>query len=773
MAFAGIAFLAGILFALQQTALSEPEFLAGLVLAAAALFFYRLTRPVAFVLLGFTWATLFAHWQLQHTLPIALEGETITVVGRVAGLPEENARRVRFLFDIERIQHGETHYVNPLRTRISWYRSPQTVSVGERWQLTVRLKRPHGFSNPGGFDYERWLFKHGIRATGYVVPAAVNQQLGSAGSVYPIQQLRQYVAEHIARSAAGLKNQATLRALAIGDRSQISRSDWRSLVETGTNHLFAISGLHIGLIAVLAYGLARRFWLWSPLMQTHLSRQQFSCCTAIAVALAYAALAGFALPTQRALLMLLVPAIALLTSRKIPAGSGFFAALLLVLFFDPMAPLSPGFWLSFGAVGIILLRLAGRVGRSHWLDRMIWLQLALAVGLSPLLLIHFAQVPLASALANVIAVPWVSVVVVPLTLLGTAASLFSATLGAWVFYLSDASIGVFWFVLRHMAASDWLPVVSLSVSTVTLMLIVIAAVLLLLPRFSRVRVLALFLSLPLLFADHPVVRPGDLRIAVLDVGQGLSVIVKTARHAMVYDTGKRFSETFDAGDAVVVPALRSYGIGCIDTLIVSHTDLDHRGGLVSIQRQLPVDRLLSSNPIAIGGDAELCRTGQSWRWDGIQFDILSPAADTDLHGSNNRSCVLRISAKGMSVLLPGDIEQEAESALLAENVVRADILVAPRHGSATSSTQAFIDAVKPRHVVYPVGYRNQFGFPKAEVQKRYRAAGTKEWRSDQHGAVVFDWSSATSTWSVYAYRNENKRFWHSDAIGSAFTRGTE
>jgi len=773
MVFAGIAFLAGVLLA--QSVPQLPGFgpTAAIAACGTILFTTRPLRLPALVAVGFAWTVFCAQWQLAEQLPAALEGERITVTGYVADLPESNARRVRFLFAIDTVEIDGEPVDMPLRVRLSWYGNHLPMVVGDHWRFEVRLKRPHGFSNPGGFDYEGWLFQKGIRATGYVLRKGDRMRLKTGGYRYINGRFRQYTGEKIDAAATGVTHLGTLRALAIGDRSGIDREGWRRLTGTGTNHLFAISGLHIGLISVLVYFLAARCWRVSRVICSRVSRQIFACGFAILGASFYAMMAGFALPTQRALIMLLVPAFAIMSRRRVPPLAGIGAALLLVLIFDPFSTLSPGFWLSFGAVGIIIFRLAGRVAQPGWLGKTITLQIAIAIGLSPFLLALFGQLPTASAIANLLAVPWVSLTVVPLTLLGVLFSFTGELVAGWCFQLADLAIGIFWHFLAAIESSELFPVVSLASTPAAVVFAGGGVALLLLPRGSGLRVLSVLLLLPLLTPAERGLSPGDLKVTVFDVGQGLSVLVETAGKALIYDTGTRFSASFNAGDAVIVPALKYLGVPGIDKLIISHSDLDHRGGLQALVRNVPVKEILSSDPGAIAVKSTACYGGQRWQWDEVQFDVLHPTDRFGHASTNNRSCVLRITTGGTSVLLPGDIELAAERELLSMDELRADILLVPHHGSNTSSTQEFVDLIRPEHAVFSVGYRNSFGFPKTAVERRYARAGATSWRTDRDGAIVFQWSADAGKWSAYSYRNKFARFWNDNPQRAAFTTAAE
>jgi competence protein ComEC len=725
--------------------------------------------------IGFFAASLVAQQMLAGALPVELEGEDMVVEGLVASLPEHQGRRLRFKFEPQTLQWQGEAQALPGKLLLSWYprkgREIPSVHVGERWRLQVRLKRPHGFSNPGGFDYEAWLFQQGIRAKGYVRYAnnsrhntvTLNQRLAPAGHAYWADQLRESLRSRLLTTLADHPLRGIVLALAIGDRQQISPAQWDVLRRTGTNHLVAISGLHVGLVAGFAFFLMRRLWRCSARAVTRWPAAKAGAVAGLCASVVYAMLAGFSVPTQRALVMVTVVMLAIIVQRQTRASSLLALALLLVLLVDPLAVMAAGFWLSFGAVAVIVYGMSGRLAmRSVWWrwGRVQWL---VAIGLFPTLLLFFQQSSIVAPLANLLAVPWVSAVTVPLTLLASIILWLVPGAGDWLLGLAMLSLDVLWQWLdllaqwpqaawRQMAPPLWALPVAL-----------IGIVWLLAPRGVPGRWVGIAGLLPLLFVSPALIPTGEVRFTLLDVGQGLAAVVQTQNHVLVFDTGPRFSSGFNTGEAVVAPFLRSQGRGLIDTLVVSHGDNDHIGGVAGLRAEMPVVQTLSSVPQRIEG-AELCQAGQRWQWDGVTFAVLNPDNTIRVAGGrkdNNHSCVLRVQAGEHSLLLTGDIERAAERMLARSSQIAADVLVVPHHGSLTSSSPGFVSAVSPQLALFPVGYRNRYGFPKADVVQRYAEREVRMLDTAQHGAIEIRLGGEAGLVTISTHRQQAARYWHS------------
>jgi len=692
-------------------------------------------RIPAIAAAGFLWFWWNASQVLALQLPIELEGDDILVQGLITDIPTRSSGdKVRFRFAIHRYRAADQWLELDLPVRLSWYREVPELHPGERWQLLVRLKRPRGFANPGGFDYERWLFAQGIRATGYVRRSNDNQRLARTGEAW-VQRYREFLSNRIGVFAGDTPATGLLQALAVGERSGISEAQWEVLRRTGTAHLMAISGLHVGLVAGLAFLVCRKTWERLGNKERWPAPAVAAVC-AIVTAGVYALLAGFQVPAQRALIMVAIWMLSILFGGKPSAWRVWSLAMWTVLLVNPLSVLSAGFWLSFGAVAWILYLTGGRHGVLPRWRRVIGMQIGLIVGLTPLLWLWFNQISVTAPLANLVAIPAVSCLVVPLVLLGTLCTPLVPAIAQWTLQLAGYALTAVWWLLEWLAA---LPGGLLHVPAVPLLLhaaVAVGLVLWLAPRALPSRSLGLALLLPV-FCTIPE-RPGDgaVWLTLLDVGQGLAAVVETRKHRLLYDAGPAFRHGLNTGNAVVVPYLVSRGYHHIDRLVISHGDNDHSGGGHAVFRQVDVGRIQAGEPEQLlWARSTRCQAGDRWVWDEVVFEYLAPSAGGE---GNNASCVLRVeTADGQVVLLPGDIEVAVEQHLVEtqREKLAADVLVAPHHGSRTSSSQVFVDAVRPRLVLFPVGYGNRFGFPKAEIAERYHRAGAVLLDSASAGAI--------------------------------------
>ncbi len=718
---AALAFFLGVLLVHGLPVPPGPWLLPCLPLSLAAASRWPALASVAWFVAGALWTAMAAQRFLAQAPPPALDGEHAVVEGRVRGLPEAGDGRLRFELDVDRLRSARREWPVHPRLRIDWYGAPALAPApGERWRLTVRLRRARGLANPGGGDFEAWLVGRRIHATGVVLPASSNARL-SLPARADLDRIRGTLVARMHAAIGAHPRAGIVVALATGDASAIGDRDWELLRRTGTTHLVSISGLHVGLAAAFAFVLLRFAWSRAAGLALRVPSPRIAAVGAMVAAAGYAALAGWAVPTQRALVLTLVAMAGLVLARPVPAGPLFGAALLAVLVVDPFAPLAIGFWLSFAAAGLIVFAGAGRAPRGPRWRRALAVQGAIAIGLAPLLLVFFGQNPLLGPLANLIAVPWVSFAVVPAVLLGAGLVVLAPAAGVGPLALAAVLLDWLWVPLGWLAqqpAAVWNhgatgPLVAIPALA--------GVAFLLLPRGLPGRWCGIVWLLPLAFPVLERPAHGTFMLTVLDVGQGLSAVVETRWHALLFDAGPRHPGGFDAGARVVLPYLRRRALRALDAAIVSHGDLDHAGGWPAVGAAMPVAALLSSAPLA--GSAP-CARGHRWRWDGVEFEILHPAAGSGGR-DNDRSCVLRVAGAGGSALLTGDVEASAERDLVARGLAPADVLVAPHHGSRTSSSAAFVAAVAPRHVLIPAGWRNRFGFPHPEVLARYRARGSE------------------------------------------------
>jgi competence protein ComEC len=695
-----------------------------------------------------------AGWILDDALPRELEGQDLVIAGHIADIPQETGFGARFLFDVESAWRADTPVTIPARISLSGRPQGTTPRAGERWRLAVRLTRPHGFQNSGGFDYEGYLFRNRIRARGYVRDwVAV---LPDPSGRYAIDRVRERIGERIRAALDDSPQAGIVEALANGHARGIQPGQWDVLRATGTLHLVAISGLHISLIGGIAFFIARFLWSLPGYTVLRLPAPVAGAIGALLAATAYAALAGFVVPAQRALIMLAVAMLGVLLRRRYLPSELLAAALLAVLVFDPLAVMASGFWLSFAAVAVILF-VAHDPARPLW-RRVGFIQVAIALGLAPLTLWMFQQVSLTGPLANLLAIPVFDFAVVPLVLAGIVSlGLGIETFTVWLFQAAAWLLDQLWPALEWLAQLSWSQWWQPPPGVVALGCAAVGLLILFAPRGWPARWVGVVWLLPLVAVEPNTLASGEVRFTVLDVGQGLAAVVRTANHTLVYDTGPRFSASFDTGESVVAPYLRQAGVRQIDALVISHGDNDHAGGADSVRQAMTVSRLLSSVP-ALEGIAEPCTEGARWQWDGVEFELFNPPPGvTSSH--NNASCVLRVRGPHGAILLPGDIEAKAEKRLVSRygDGLRADVLVAPHHGSKTSSSPAFIAAVRPRHVIYAAGYRSRHGHPHAQVTERYDRHVARSHASPERGAVEFELTERGIFWS--AWREREHRYW--------------
>jgi competence protein ComEC len=787
-----LAFALGVVVLQMQPSLPEPYL--ALCIPLFMLSWYLLagrTRYAVAVLAlaagscGFFYAAWRAELRLADALPPAWEGRDVRLVGVIDELPQSTDRGTRFAFAVESVIPPEASV--PSRVSLAWYSSvavgaasvdEPVLHAGERWSVAVRLKRPHGTVNPHGFDVEAWLLVNNLRATGYVRNDDANRRLDAfAGRAEDhVAHAREAIRDRILRALENRPYAGVIAALAIGDERAIPSAQWLLFNRTGIGHLISISGLHVTFFATLIGALV--FWAWKRrhALTLRLPARKAAAIAGVVAAFGYVLLAGFAVPAQRTLYMLTVAAIGLWLARPGTASVVWLWALAVVLAYDPWACLTPGFWLSFGAVGLLLYTGVGRMGPIATWRAAVRAQAAITLGLVPLMLVLFQQVSIVSPLANAVAIPVVTFIVVPLTLASIALPwdgllLIAHQVFAWLSLLLEILSGLPAAVWQQHAPPLW-----------TALAGAIGVLWLLAPRGIPARMLGLAWLAPLFIVVPQPPVPGAFRVTVLDVGQGLAVLVQTHAHALLYDTGPRYNDTADAGNRIIAPMLRATGIRALDALVVSHQDSDHSGGALSLLQTVPVGWLVSSLPEqnaivgaqrARGASVGRCLAGARWIWDGVEFATLYPFDATYLEPrikTNDLSCVLRVSGAGGSMLLTGDIEARAESAMLARDatLLRSDLLIVPHHGSRTSSTPAFITAAHPAVAVYTPGYRNRFGHPRPEIVARYAAAGIRSYRTDYDGALIFTFGDGGSL-TPSLERERERRYWRDPPVHAALT----
>ncbi|MDO8456318.1 MAG: DNA internalization-related competence protein ComEC/Rec2 [Burkholderiaceae bacterium] len=761
-----------------------------------------------------------------QTLSPALEGRDVQVVGIVAAMPQESESGLRFRLEVESASlliHQTTGEADariklPPLIDLSWYggvfnsansansvnngmsgqlfelqRPPAHLLPGERWQMTVRLKAPHGNSNPSGFDYELYLWEQGVQATGYVRAGAHDTPPVRLGDTWqhPVERLRLHVRDaifatlststHSDALEAGEQKSRTrdagvVAALVTGDQHAIDRADWDVFRATGVAHLMSISGLHI---TMFAWGSALLVgWLWrrSERLCLAFPAPQAALIGGVLLATLYAVFSGWGVPSQRTIWMLATVSFLRLMGKRWPWPTVWLLACAVVVAFDPWALLQAGFWLSFVAVGVLFatdlskqpaLAQQGRAnGTASLWNRFktgLWQstreQWVITAALSPLTLLLFGQISVVGLLANAVAIPWVTLVVTPLSMLGTVY--------APLWRLAAGAMHLLSIYLGYLAK---LPFATISVATPALFISamgVIGGLLLVMPWPWRLRVLGLPLLLPVVLWQAPRPEMGQFELLAADIGQGNAVVVRTKGHTLVYDAGPRFSMESDAGHRVLVPLLRSMG-ETVDTVMLSHRDIDHSGGIKSVLTMHPSATFISSiedtHALQVTHPATRCIAGQRWAWDGVNFLVLHPSAEDyqTPQKSNAMSCVLRISTHQNSAILAGDLEQAQEARLVEEQLTRgiilqSDVLLVPHHGSKTSSSGAFLDVIKPSLAIVQAGYRSRFGHPAPLVMGRYHERNIQTIDSAHCGAA--SWSSASPR-QIRCQRQDALRYWH-------------
>lgn len=720
MTIALFAFAAGVLCLHQFSRLPAPVVLWLLTFLGFGLFWHRSRLPAAFCL-GLAWAGLSGQSALAQRLPTALEGEDLVVEGELLSVQRDDGF-TRLVLRAPRVPSHSSW--RPRHIRLSWYGKQQQLVPGDHWRLQVRLKQPNGLMNPAGFDYERWLFAQGVDAVGYVHKPESAHRVGSG---WNLNRSRERAAAAIAAYLDGRDARGVIVALAVGERRWISDAQWDILRVTGTAHLVAISGLHIGLVALLCGFLAMRSWRLSATACCMFPARLAAVAAGVLAAIIYALLAGFTLPTQRALIMLLVPALALIARRRIRGWHGFGVALAGVLLWDPFAPLGGGFWLSFGAVGLLI---GAGLDRSQpgWLHGAVRAQIVASFGLLGISALWLQTTAWISPLANAIAIPLVGLLVVPLTLLG-AAMLAVAPDAALLLDLAE------WLMSWIMQGLEWLamhapPSDALAMPLWAIVLALLAGVLLMMPRGLGVHWLTVPLLIPLA-VSAPGRDPKNelLRLTMLDVGAGSAIVLEAGGEVALYNAGPA-SGGFDSGEQVLLPYLRSRGHQSIRWLFVSQAARSQAGGAGALVRNVDIDAARVGEPVVELGERPACVVGERIRWQGLDIEFLWPPRQPG-------PCVLRVHVAGVHLLLAGELSVSAEKALLRQygERLKSEAVIVPRQGHRHSSSAPFVRALSPEYALVSTSYRNRYGYPHSETVDRYRAAGAELLTTAEAGAI--------------------------------------
>ncbi len=759
-----LAFLAGNLWLQCQPVLSLvyllPLWLTFLSLRAATCF--RSWLPYSILtaaLVGFVYAFVSAQVRLEQDLVTTFEGHDLRVFGYISDIPVHESYGQRFMFNIE---HSEVPL--PKTIELTWYDDAPQLSAAQRWQFNVRLKRRHGFANPGGADYESQLFRRGIGATGYISTKGEGRQYGNVRGLW-VLKLRQRLVDKITATIPHASMQGVIRGLSVGDQQAISAEAWQVFARTGISHLMAISGFHVGMVAVIGAWLGAGL-IYIPIAQRlRLTRQDLKALFGLSAALGYSLLAGMSIPTQRTLIMLAVYYGAGYLRREVNVWNSYGLALLLVLIVDPFAPLSVGMWLSFGAVAAILINQQGRISPASGWRGFLSIQGIVSLGLVPLLVCSFGALSLISPLVNLFAIPLFTAVIVPLVLLACAVLVINeAWGGACLEWISQGLSWVYVF-LEKAAHLPWASLYLPSAPLLLVILMMLGTCIAVTPWPWSWRWLGVLFCMPALFWRVDVPDIGDYELTVLDVGQGLAVLIRTYDHVLLYDTGPAFQGGGDAARLTVLPYLRAIGVDKLDMVLLSHGDADHVGGMQSILAEMNVAAVLAGPSVKSAVNMRQCRQGDRWIWEGVEFLILHPEAITQEESDNNLSCVLQVSNAGGKALLLGDVEQAAERGMVERGLISAtEIIVAAHHGSRSSSTPELVNATsvigRRQWVIFSAGYRNRWGFPKAEVLGRWQEAGAIPLETSRAGAVSLLVSPKNTPVEPILWRDSHQRYWH-------------
>ncbi len=754
-------------------------------------------RFIAVFILGCSVSTVQLHAVIDSQLPALLQGHELQVRVVVLGLPVETGRNVRFVAQvIEMTRVGENNCdqcsgLEGKKIRLSWRRgrASETLRAGQYWSFTVKLKTPRGFVNPGGFDYQAWLLNQRFSATGYVRPGGKNQMLPFEAPAISSSHIFASIAGFIEGrlfSSGDFESEGIMRALILGDRSLISPAQWDVFQMTGTTHLMAISGLHIGLVAMLFFVVIRRLIGVIPFALPLVIIRALPVVFSVAFSGLYVAISGFAVPGQRAWFIVVFANTCCFFGRKINPFRVLLYAAIFVVLVNPLSLTQNGFWLSFTAVFLLLYGFAFRVHRFSSIKGLFRAQWAVYVGLS--MVLFACSLPLSGLgpMANIVAVPLVSFVVIPALFLAALFSLCSSVLSKAALYVADFSLQALWSLLSWLSSFDlnfWFSPLSVWFSILGF----VGCVFVLTPRLYKLQLPGLILIFLTLFVGRCDRLSDHYRMTVLDVGQGLSIVIESPNQTMVYDVGAKFSPSFDIGSRVLAPYLRYRNLSQIDALVISHGDNDHAGGLDGVLKLVRVKRLLRNQKVievqkgggqnydkhkqrkrkGAGGELlpeviEPCLEGMQWTMDSLEVQVLWPTEKslTNNH-SNNDSCVVWLKSKGVSILLTGDIEKAVEDELISSGVLpgNVDVLLAPHHGSKTSSSTAFVQAVNARHVIFSSGYLNRYKHPSSVIEERYRLGGSIAWSTAEHGAITVEWGSDES-FRVFSERLRNPKLWY-------------
>jgi|WetSurMetagenome_2_1015567.scaffolds.fasta_scaffold07798_7 competence protein ComEC len=695
-------------------------------------------KNIGIVGLGFLYALWTAHTILNQDLPIDLEGKMITINGQIVSIPQFVGYGMRFEFEVEK-----TPTYPSFKARLTWNKDfPKNLQLNQKYKLKVRLKRAHSLRNFNTFDQERWFFQNRIRSQGNVKSG----ELLEAGF-----DLRSYIYMFLKEKINELPRSGILIALILGETNGISQQEWQTFRNTGTIHLISVSGTHLSMVAfsvssflLIVIRMIGGKWLLTIKLQVIVVILSF-----LVVAI-YAWLSGFSIPTQRSLIMIGGFFLGIILNKNFASSYILSIAFFLILLIDPLAVLSMGFWLSFGAIATLLYTQHKQITHSNQLVQ-IESSWVVFIALTPLLLFIFGQIPLLSIISNVIVVSFFSFIIMPCLFLGAIFSMFE--IGNFLLFLSSYCLDNIMIILEFLANLEIALLPLPNAPMWGLRLATIGTFLVLMPRGMIGKWIGFAWFIPMLFPHLEQPKHGEIYFDLLDVGQGLSAVIQTQHHVLIYDTAPAFEKMVIA-ESTLIPFLRGKGIQEISRLVISHPHTDHAGGVKSLIQAFEINDILTTEPTR-WQHASYCKSGQIWEWDDVTFEIL--AGEENYY--KNNSCVLKITTGKHSILLTGDIERDQELKLAFEKNIKANILIAPHHGSKTSSTHTFINAVKPDYALFSVGYQNQFKHPRSEIIQRYQSVGAQTFETQNSGMISFQITPETIS-KPQRYREINRHYWH-------------
>lgn len=743
-----IALLSGIMATACWPWILNRSFTLPLILLLLTLILFRPPTIILLICissLGFCWMTFNIQQHFKHALPENLEGHKINVTGIITSLVEISSHDVAsFEFCINKVDSNETSWDLPATVRISWQAPPQQLRPGDNWHLVVKLKRPRNYANPGSFDVEKFYLQQRIIALGYVVAIGENIFIRHDFFKYPINNIRQYFLGLIEHGLAEREFTAVIIAQVLGVKHNMPAEQMQIFQRSGVAHLMAISGLHIGLIGSMFFWFISILWRYAPSAGSNIAAPWIAAWGALFVSIGYAFLAGFSVATQRSLIMLAVFLAGYIFKRNLASRHGFFLALACILLSDPFAVLSLGFWLSFIAVAFLIFSTVGR-GRAkdNFAKTVQWLkpQIVMGLALLPITVLFFSQCSIIAPLANTIAIPWVGFIVVPISLIAVLILPLNQAVAISLLKLAETSFSYLWLILQWFAkfpVYSWQPPQQYLWLTITLAML--GAVWLFIPIGVATRWWGLLNFVPLLATNLLTIPYGQAELTLLDVGQGLSVIIRTQHHTLVYDTGAKLSDHFDLGTRVVAPYLQTVGVKYIAALMISHGDNDHIGGARGLLNKISANSIITSDPKDLAEyNPVICQAGQQWQWDGVIFSVLHPQVGVTNSKRNDHCCVLMVQAGKHKALLTGDIESISEQQLILRygEQLQADVMLVPHHGSKTSSSLEFLQYTKPKFALIPAGYKNQYSHPRQEVVDKYHAIGAAVLNTVDTGSISF------------------------------------